>query len=263
MKRRDVASLAVLVATIIVGSDTLKAEFLINYEVTPEEAIPKQDNILSVTNIGWFQADNATVLITANGTIDGFTDMCIEGEMRRLNSITLVVEFQRMSPQMYCHFKLAVSEPVHLSYMINSDGRLTPWFGWPSISMALLVLFGITAVSTIILIFSIKGFFGSATWYAYDFLRREKEFKETKGASKTREFVKKEYGQEIGRTDATILELIYHGKTTKSQLMEYSGLNLRQISYRIRKMRRYELVSENMELDKTLHGHFALLQWDL
>ena len=262
MKRRNIVSLTVLAVTIIVGSDTLKAEFFTGYEITPEEATPTQDNIVTVINTGLFQADNVTVLIEANGAIDGFTDMCIEGEVWRFDNRTLVAEFQRMSPKMSCYFKLTVSEPVHLTYMVNSDDRLTPWFGWPPISAAFLALFGIIVTPSLILILDLIRFSRSASWHTY-FLKYRKEFKETKGASKTLEFVKKKYGQEIDKADATILELIYHGKTTKNQLMVHSGLSSRQVSYYIRKVRRYELVSEKMELDKTLYLHFALLQWDL
>lgn len=263
MKRRDVVSLIALAVTIIVGSSTIKSELLTNYEITPKEVHPDQNTILSITNIGWFQADNVAVVITTNGTIDDFTDMCIEGKMLRFDNKTLVAKFQRMSPQVDCHFELTVSESVSLSYEVNSDGRLTPWFGWPPISVFLMILFIIMAIPTIVLIFSLKGLFGSNEWYDY-FVKYEKKFNEIKGADNTREFVRAEYGHEIGRADATILRLIYHGKTTKSQLMVHSGLSSRQVSHRIRKMRQYELISEGkIELNKTLHNHFTLIQWNL
>ena len=83
------------------------------------------------------------------------------------------------------------------------------------------------------------------------------KFKEAAYPDKTIKYVRKEYGLTIGRIDVKILELIHARKTTMTQLEKHSGLSMKQVKYRIKKMRRCELVSkEKLELHETLDRFF-------
>lgn len=82
-------------------------------------------------------------------------------------------------------------------------------------------------------------------------------FKEAAYPDKTIKYVQKEYGLTIGKIDVKILELIHARKTTMAQLEKHSGLSMKQVKYRVKKMRRYELVSkERLDLHETLSRFF-------
>ena len=65
----------VLLITIFTSSDILKAEILTDFDIEHDQMYSEQKNILHVRNTGLIQADNAIVLIAANGTISDFTDL--------------------------------------------------------------------------------------------------------------------------------------------------------------------------------------------
>ena len=253
MNTSIIVTLAAVAATILAGSDILRAELFTDYEVGPLIVQPGHETMLHVKNIGSLQADNAVVLIAANGTISGFTDVCAEGQASRLDDRTLVVKFPRMSPQMGCGFGLTASEPVHLNATISSDGRVTLWDGSPSTSIAAVIIFLVLAAEVGFSIFFHKKLFGSERWNMLLFKLQKKKFTKSKMANKICTFVMTEYALKINEIDGTVLELIYCRKTTMGQLKSHSGLTIHQIKYRIKKLRSYELIHDDkVELNLAL-----------
>ena len=95
------------------------------------------------------------------------------------------------------------------------------------------------------------------------FVFHRNKFKKTNNAEKIIEFVWNEYRRDINALDATILELIHRQKTTISQLNRYFGLSFEHAEYRVKKMRRFELVSkEKLKLHKDLAVYFKYLPLD-
>ena len=95
------------------------------------------------------------------------------------------------------------------------------------------------------------------------FVFHRNKFKATRNAERVIKFVQEEYYRKINELDATILELIYRQKTTMAQLDKYFGLSLEHAEYRVKKMRRLELVSkEKLEIHKDLVTHFKYLPLD-
>ena len=257
------ALLAVLLmaVTILAGSDTLKAETLTGFEIESDQAFPGQENTLRIMNTGWVQANNAVVLISANNTIAGFTDLCAEGQASQLDDSTLVAEFPRMSPHMPCGFGLDVREPVLVDITISSDGRIVPWIensSWRG-SVAIVAILTLVLVAEILLLYDImRSKYWTSAWYRIEFHLRKGSFvgEDEEEASHTIDFVRNEYGRKIDVIDARVLKLLHRGKITKGQLRKYSGLTERQINYRLRKMRRLELVlPDKMELSETLRAY--------
>ena len=258
------ALLVVLVAavTILAGSDTLKAEVLTGFEIEPDQ-VPPGENTLEIMNTGWVQANNAVVLISANDTIKGFTDLCVEGKVSRLDDSTLVAEFSRMSPYMPCGFGLDVREPVLVDIMISSDGRILPWIKnspFNGIVIAIAGVFIFALIGNIVIYYIImKDEFWISAWSRIDFQIHKGSFvgEEKKDAARTIDFVSNEYGSNIDDKDVRVLKLLHSGKTAKGQLKNHSGLTNWQINYRLEKLRRLELVlPDKMELSKAIQDHF-------
>ena len=210
------ALLAVLLmaVTILAGSDTLKAETLTGFEIESDQAFPGQENTLRIMNTGWVQANNAVVLISANNTIAGFTDLCAEGQASRLDGSTLVAEFPRMSPHMPCGFGLDVREPVLVDITISSDGRIVPWIensSWHGSAAIVAILTSALAVEIVALFRLFRSEFWISPWYEIGFRLRKKSFvgEEKKDATRTINFVRYEYGHKIDAVDARVLKLIH------------------------------------------------------
>lgn len=266
------ASIA-LTITILAGSGTVKAEFFTNYDISPSEIEPKRE-IISIKNIGWLQADNAVVQITANGTMSSYVDKCVEGEIHELiDNSTLVVKFSRMSPAVECNLELIVSEPVDLVMEVSSDGRMASWESgrklWLTLPGFAILSIAVTIVAYIVFLLIMdmilkEEIFNYMTFWlreASRTLQHKTKFKETLNARKTIQFVKDEYDLKINNLDATVLELIYLQKATMWQLRNHSKLSLQQVKYRIWKMRKYELMSkEEMNLQKSLDDYFEDLK---
>ena len=173
-----------------------------------------------------------------------------------------------MSPAVKCNIELMLPEPVDLTMMISSDGRLTPWESgkpWPSLSGFTILWIALPIVLYIIVLLVANALLKTEMLNHIEFwlhetlrtLLRKTKFKETINAKKTSRFVKDEYDLKINNIDATILELIYLRKTTIWQLRNHSKLSLQQVKYRVQKMRNYELMSKDtMKLNETLEGYF-------
>lgn len=272
MNAQAAIGLTALAITILAGSDTLKAEYFTNFEISPVEVLPGSHTV-TVKNVGWAQADNAVLQIIADGTIVNYVDKCVEGNVQQLiDNNTLVVEFSRMSPKIECDIELTISESGTLEMMISSDGRLEPWAStasWPTVT-GFLVLWIVVIMILSLVVWWATGrlseneLFNNIEFWWYQFLRRLfhlSKFRITDNVEKTVEFVRSEYGLIINKIDATILELIYQQKTTMLQLRNHSKLSLQQVQYRVRKLRRDELIrQEKMELDKTLNDYFVHLE---
>ena len=261
-------ALTVLAATILAGSDTVKAEFFNSFDITPKK-IGQEQEIVSVKNTGWLQADNVIVQIIANSTISSYVDKCVEGEIHELiDNNTLVVKFSRMSPTVECNLELVASTPADLEMVISSDGRMMPWESekpWPTVSSVIILFVAFMIVLYICLLFVMNALSKTEQLVYIEFWLREisrtlqhkTKFNEAKNAKKTVRFVRREYDLKINKLDATVLELIYLQKRTVWQLRNHSKLSLQQVKYRVWKMRHYELMSkEVMELDKTLEDYF-------
>lgn len=271
MKTRTIQILTaaiVLTITILTSSGTVKAEFFTNFEISSTKTGLERETV-SIRNTGWLQADNVVAQIIANGTISGYADKCAEGEIHELiDNSTLVVKLTRMSPAVKCNIELMLPEPVDLTMMISSDGRLTPWESgkpWPSLSGFTILWIALPIVLYIIVLLVANALLKTEMLNHIEFwlhetlrtLLRKTKFKETINAKKTSRFVKDEYDLKINNIDATILELIYLRKTTIWQLRNHSKLSLQQVKYRVQKMRNYELVSKDtMKLNETLEGYF-------
>ena len=253
-----ITAIVLSVITLLANSDELKAEFLTSFEVYPEIAYPEQETIF-VRNTGLLQANNVVLTLYANGTIDNFRDVCPEGTMYRMDDKTLVTKFQRMSPNMVCGLELTVSKPVSFNVAITSDHRST-WAPNMLPSYSLIYLYTmITAmiasyIGALILLSNSLG--KSEFIHSIEFWRRRDQFKKAKLADEICEFVLEEYDQCIKDIDATVLEHIYNKKKTKNQLAKYSGLSIKQVKYRIWKLRQLELLEDPMDLNSTLHEYF-------
>ena len=260
MNTNAVLTVFVLAATILAGSDVLKAEILTNFEIESNQAFPGQENRLQIMNTGFVQANNAIVLISANGTITDFTDLCAEGQVSRLDASTLVAKFPRMSPSMPCGFGLGVQEPVRVDVTISSDGRIVPWSETSSEYISARIMLILVLLAEIILLYDImRTKYWASAWYAIEFYLRKKSFigEEGEEANRTIDFVGKEYYSKIDAIDARVLKLIHRGKTAMGQLRRHSGLTRWQINYRLRKLRQLELVLHGkMELSETMREHF-------
>ena len=265
-------TLTVLAVTTFAGSGTVKAEFFTNFDISPTKIGPEQE-IVSVRNIGWLQADNAIVQLITNGTISSYVDKCVEGEIYDLiDNSTLVIKFTRISPAVECNLEIVVSEPVDLEMKVSSDGRLATWESgkpWPTLSGFVILWVLLTMVLYIIALLvldlllknEICNYMTFRLREASRTLQHKTKFKEAMNAKKTIQFVKDEYDLKINSLDATVLELIYLQKTTMWQLRNHSKLSLRQVKYRIWKMRRYELVSKSvLKLQKDLDDYFGSLR---
>lgn len=254
---RTAVIIAILIPgiTILASSDILKAEFLTSFRVEPRIVHPEQENVIGVANIGLLQADNVVLTLYANGTIDGFRDACPEGTMYQMDDKTLVAEFQRMSPLMVCQFKLSVSEPVHLDIVaITSDHRST----WAPDVLPYSLIFLVSLLVIEVVAFSIVCYLITR----YEFRCRVEswwhQYKFTKEGypHKVCEFIWKEYGLHISKTDAEILEIVHKQKKTMGQLKTYSGLNIQKVKYHIWKLKHLELLKESLELDLSLNEYF-------
>ena len=253
MNTSIIVTFATVAATILAGSEILRAELFTNYEIDPLIVEPNHETTLYVRNIGFLQADNAVVIIVANDTINKFIDVCAEGESSRQDDRTFVVKFLRMSPHMECGFKLTTSEPTELNATISSDGRVTLWDGSPPTYIVAAVIFIVLVVEVCVGILFHKKLFKSERWHMVLFRLDKRRFKKSKMADQICNFVMSEYTLKINEIEGTVLELIYSKKTTIGQLKNYSGLTSQQINYRIKKLRRYELIhNSKMELDQTL-----------
>lgn len=258
MNRSSWLAIGIPLVTLLVGSDAIRAELLTNFKI---ESIQSDSRLeLSIENIGHAQADNAAVLIHANGTIGDFTDACAEGDMERLDDDTLVAKFSRMSPQMPCRFDLVASNGVDLDVKISSDGRLTPW---TEASHYIRVFTGIVMLP--IIAEGLAVFFAfrkpiAHLWAELAFRLLKKSFKESRNTKKIIQFVKTEYGAAVTVADATILELIFCGRKTMGQLVKHSGLAKRYVEHCITRLRRRELLSKDgLKLDDALRRHFEKL----
>ena len=262
-----------LIVTIFT-SPTFVAELFTNFDIMPREIGPGQETVI-VKNTGLAQADNVVLQIGVNGVIDNYKDRCAEGEVRKqLDDSILVVEFSRMSPGAVCPIELTVSKPVSLNMVVSSDDRVIEWRSWErwsDLHLRFMVWFGAIAAEIVILALLIYLFPRSERLNYERFKRRERRLARTSKvgfdvASKAnviKKFVYDEYELDINEIDATILELIYFQKTTLAQIRKNSRLDMPQIKYRVRKMRRYELVSkEKLELHVTLNDFFDQLWQD-
>lgn len=270
------ASLTVLISiTTIIGS-ALSAELLTNFDIEHRVIEPGQ-NIVTVENTGLIQANDVILQIGANGTIDGYVDECVEGDIEELlGNSKIVMKFSRMSPGSECNIGLTVSERVYLNMVVSSDGRLTEWRSWEKWSNLnnVRIIWSTVFVSEIIFIVVVafRHLLPRSEWLNYwEFKQREKRlanksedgFDVASKADEIKKFVQKEYGLDVNEIDATILELIYFQKTTMPQLQRHSKLSLQQVKYRVRKLRRHELISkEKIELHAALGDFFDQLWQD-
>ena len=260
MNANALLTVSVLSITIFTGSDILKAEILTDFEIEHDQMHSGQKNVLHIRNTGFIQADNAIVLIAANGTISDFTDLCAEGQISRLDGGTLVAEFTKMSPRMECAFELNVLEPILLNTTISSDGRIIPWdetSSWGKGLWAIIILLGVLIAEAAVLYYVLKTSLWRTIRYGLEFLPYRNIFIEAPKTQDTINFIREEYAIRINRIDATILKLIYCGKTTMGQLRRYSNLSGMQITYRIKKLRQHELIHQGtLTIDKALQNYF-------
>ena len=251
-----IAAIILPVVTILINSDVVVAQFFIDFST---KLIREQSNvtIISMSNVGQFQADNVIFTLHLNNTVDGFLDMCPEGNMYRLHDKILVAEFQRMSPQMICLFELIVSGPVQLDVALAASDHRSIWIsGLPFPPSTFLAMFLLLTVEIILLALIILSFMPKIFQHI-DFLRVPTNIHQLELEPKICKFVLYEYGVKIRNVDAYILKLIYLEKTTMNQLKAYSKLSKWHINYRIWKMRELELISkEKLVLDTTLNKHF-------
>ena len=277
----------ILVSAIItLAGPTLMAELFTTYDYHPK-ALPSGQHAIVVVNTGWVQADNVNLRIIANSTIVDPKDKCAEGGVQQIiNNNTLVMEFSRMSPQEECEIGLTVNDPVNLRMEVNSDGRLEPWSSGRSgillspqlVVTTLLILLILVSISPAIIALMITHTLYRFEWFNNlevkfphkarkirntTFVLHRNKFKKPENAERIIKFVREEYGWRINEIDAKILELIHNQKTTVAQLDKHFGLSTKHVEYRIRKMRRYELISkEKLELHETL-GDFFKHPWRL
>ena len=213
-------------------------------------------------NTGLIQANNAVVLISANGTIADFTNLCAEGQISQLDNSTLVVEFPRMSPYMPCKFKLNVCEPARADITISFDGRILPWINdspFNHLVMTLVSIIVAMIVCSVIFYRTMRNDDWTAAWGWIDFQIHKGSFvgEVKKDAARTINFVRYEYGRKIDDIDVRVLKLLHYGKTAMGQIKTQSGLTERQINYRLKKLRRLELIlPDKMELSKAIQDHF-------
>ena len=250
-----ISAIVIPVISILVNSDVFVAQLFTDFYV--ELTTGQPDPTISVSNVGQVQANNVVLVIHLNDTVDGFLDMCPEGHMYQMNQKILVAEFQRMSPQMVCHFPLIVSEPIHHIATFAASDHRGLWFSGLPISNSVLhglILLFVFEIVMLLLIFP-SPILRISLWI--DNLNTSDKLKQTDLADKTYEFVLNEYGVKIRSIDGYILELVYLKRTTKTQLRTYTKLSELEIIYRIWKMRQLELIlKEEMILDVALGEHF-------
>lgn len=271
-------ALSISIITLLAGSGTLAAHLLTDFYISSEVTEPGK-NILTVENTGSVQANNAILQIEANGTIYNYVDKCAEGQIQELiDDKILVVKFSRMSPGIECNIDIVGSKPVILTSQLNFDDRLWPWPQQVPSSPQLLVII-LVALLVFLIVFPIacalvithlilngieplrnlevKIRHVEVKIHNTTFVLNKNKFEKSIIGEKTINFVQKEYDQKINEIDAKILELIYLKKNTMAQLQVYSGLYLGHVKFRVKKMRRYELVTEErIDLHEELHDHF-------
>lgn len=271
----------ILVPTIIaLTSPTLMAELFTTYDYHPK-ALPPGQHAIVVVNTGWVQADNVNLRIIADSAIVDSEGICVEGGVRQvINNNTLVMEFSRMLPQEECEIELTVNDPTNLRMEVNSDGRLGLWSSEMSrmplslqlVATVLLILLILASISPFIIAPMITRILYRFEWFNNlevklshkackirntTFVLHRNKFKKPEDAERIIKFVHEEYGWRINELDAKILKLIHQQKTTMAQLDKHFGFSMEHVTYRIKKMRRYELVSEEkMELHETLDNFF-------
>lgn len=260
-------ALAVLIIGLLASSDIIAATFFTEFDIYPTTVQPGQDVIVTVTNTGLLQANNAIIQIIANGTISNYTDMCVEGDIQPIiNSYTLAVEFSRMSPYVECDIELVVPEPVNLRIEVSSDGSIAPLATWSlelAVFMLIALLISWVVASAILAKFAARLISKTEIYNKIELWWFKKAFKKAENAKEIIEYVRKEYGWKITKADAKVLELIYLRKTTTAQLQKHSGIPWDQVKYRVEKMRRLELVmKEETKLDETLNEYFTRLRPD-
>lgn len=258
---------AIIIATILVpgialiaNSEILINEFFTSFEIDPRVAHPEQENVINVRNTGLVQADNVILTLYANGTINDFRDACPEGNMYQMDNKTLVAEFQRLSPVMLCQFVLVVSEPIQFDVAAFTSDHRSTWApeALPYSVIAVFIILAVILViefAVLILLFNWLARDESIHWL--EFRLHRNKFKEAKYVCETRKFVLDEYDLRINEIDATVLEIVHSKKKTMNQIRKYSGLTMRQVRYRIWKLKRLELLKESMELDLALSEYFS------
>ncbi len=255
------------------------AELFTNYDYIPKELPPGQHSVV-VVNTGWVQADNVNLQIIADGIIVDAEGMCAEGGVRQIMNNTVVMDFSKMSPQEECEVELTVNDSVNLRMKVNANGRLEPWSSERSeiqlspqlVVTTLLILLILLSISPAIVALMMTRTLYRFEWFNNlevklphkarkirntTFVFHRNKFKKPGNVEKIIKFVLKEYGWKINKMDARILELIHQQKTTMAQLDKHFGLSTEHAKFRVRKMRRYELISKDkLVLHETLDDFF-------